>query len=150
LHRPVRSPHRRVALALCVGWSMAGCGSATAVSPAPTSAPASPDAAAPSALRGSIRDSSPPAVASSPSLSSTASAVVAPNRSVGQSLHETLVPTVLPIPLSRTAAVALGNDVLVFGGMTPTGTSSDRIYSIPWDASRVALIGHLPAPLHDL
>ena len=144
-------PERRslvaiVTIAIAVAMTVDGCGAAvTTASPgsaAPTTSsapPFVPAASGPASSSGATSSSvpaSPRAATSSPS-SAAAIRVVA-----------TVARFRLPRPLSRSAAVTLGNAVLVCGGLTPTGTTADVMLFDP-AGRRVTTIGRLATPVHD-
>jgi hypothetical protein len=63
-----------------------------------------------------------------------------------------LLPWHLPEPVSRavmTTVSAPAGQLIVLGGLTQGGTSTDRVYAVPVTTGAARLVGTLTAPLHD-
>ena len=116
-------------------------GALTACSPAPL-ASRSESIATPGASAASSEPQSPPASAGIGSTAPTASPSPA-------SVHATVLQTSLPTGLGRAVAVAVGGRILVYGGFTVTGITTDAILAFDPASGDMATVGHLAVAVHD-
>jgi N-acetylneuraminic acid mutarotase len=64
-------------------------------------------------------------------------------------VQATVLPTSLPTGLSRSVAVVVGSRILVYGGFTSSGITTDAILRFDPAGGEVAAAGHLAVPVHD-
>ena len=126
-------PQHRLSSVLVLAVCVAGCASASPTTPT-----------APRGLEATRPAPTPRANDSGAAGHSPLVPVVAPSAR----LTATLLPIHLPTRLSRAAAVPDRSQIVVAGGLTPTGTSA-AILRLDPVADTVMSMGRLPTPVHD-
>ena len=94
----------------------------------------------------------PSAASQGPSspLASTGTGSLAPGASSGPIVVQaSLLPETLPVGLSRAVAVLIDGRILVYGGFTSKGTTTDAIRSFDPGGGEVVAVGHLAVAVHD-
>jgi Kelch motif len=105
-------------------------------------APDSPVQAQKSPLLGSAPESSAPQ-ASSPAASTPVTATPSP------AITATMLPVRLPLALSRLVAVAVGDRVIIAGGLNPQQTTTAQLSWFDPGAGSITPTGKLPVAVHD-
>ena len=115
----------------------------TACSAAPL--PSRSESAARLTPAASAASEEPPSPAASSGIGSTA-----PTASPGPvRVRATVLSANLPTGLGRAVAVAVGSRILVYGGFTSTGITTDAIVAFDPASGDVARVGHLADAVHD-
>jgi hypothetical protein len=86
----------------------------------------------------------------SPALPAMTSGATSSTPTPGPRLRAIVATLHLAMPLSRSAAVPVSGGLILLGGMTPDGTTADRVYRLTPTEATPALLGRLSRPVHDV